>query len=158
MPDSKKVLTENELLEKAARYCAYQERSESDVRKRLRSWHVDEETADRVITGLRSENFIDDRRFASAFTRGRFLLKKWGRIKIRHALLQHGISSAIAEESIYTIDEVAYLETLRSLLKKRTRSIHSPSLQEKSRVYNYLRSKGYEYDLINSCWGELFSC
>ena len=158
MPDSKKVFTEKELLDKAAKYCAYQERSEADVRKRLRRWDTSEEHADHIISVLREGNFIDDRRFAHAFARGRFLLKKWGRVKIRFALIQHGISTELADECIYAIGDDAYLETLRDLMASKAARIKSPSLRDKSRVFNYLRSKGYEYDLIISCWEELFSC
>lgn len=150
-------LTENQLLEKASRYCAYQERSEADLRRRLKMWKADDEMADRIVSALKDENFFNDRRFAQSFTRGRFSLKKWGRIKIRYALLhQHGISADIIEECLCTIDEDAYLNVLRDLMNDRTRGFQNPDLQKKSKVFNYLRSKGYEYDLISLCWEEAF--
>jgi len=152
----KKPFSENELLEKAASYCAYQERSEADLRKRLRTWEAPEDLVEKVITQLREENFINDRRFAQAFTRGRFTLKKWGRIKIRYALLQHGITSDLAEECIYTIDEELYIHAARDLLESRMRKITTPTLKDKSQLFNYMRGKGYEYDLINTCWEERF--
>ncbi len=153
----KKELTDEEILEKAASFCAYQERSERDLKNRLYKWNVTDEKADAIIEQLKEENFLDNKRFAHAFVRGRFKLKKWGRIKIRYSLFQHGIPGDIIDEALFEqIDDDLYIETLQSLLETRLKKIRNPGIREKSSAFQYLSSKGYESDLITDCWKQLF--
>jgi regulatory protein len=147
----RKPLSPEELLEKAAAYSAYQERSEYDIHKKLISLGASESVAADIVLRLKAENFISDQRFAKAFTRGRFKSKKWGRNKIKYGLLKHGIQSELAEECIYSIDECEYRNCLEELLENRIKKIQQPTLKDKSRVFNYLQSKGFEYHLIMDC-------
>lgn len=152
----KKPLTDQEILEKAASYCAYQERSEQDVRNRLGKWDVAASKTDAVIDNLKKEGFLDNERFAEAFVRGRFRLKKWGRKKIRYGLLQHGIDNEAVENALALIDDEEYILVLQDLLARRVRGKANPSLQDKSKTFNFLGSKGYEYELIMRCWEEMY--
>ena len=152
----RKPLSPEELLEKAAAYSAYQERSEYDIYKKLISLGSSESVAADIISQLKAENFISDQRFAKAFTRGRFRSKKWGRNKIKYGLLQHGIQPELAEECVYSIDENEYRSCLEDLMENRLNKIQRPTLKDKSRVFNYLQSKGYEYHLIMDCWSQRY--
>ncbi|MCA6074412.1 regulatory protein RecX [Fulvivirga sedimenti] len=152
----KKELTDQEILEKAASFCAYQERSERDLKNRLYKWDVTGEKAEAIIAQLKEENFLDNKRFALAYVRGRFKLKKWGRIKIRYGLIQHGIDAEIIHEALQQLDDDQYIETLSSLLEARMKRIQNPGYKEKSSAFHYLSSKGYEGDLIADCWDKQY--
>ena len=68
------------------RYCAYQERSHLEVRRKLYEWGFDREDTDRVVVQLMEEGFISEERFAKALTGGKFRQKGWGKRKITEAL------------------------------------------------------------------------
>ncbi len=142
-------------LEKAAAYCAYQERSEYDVHQRLKKWDLKESEINEILEKLRNEQFFDDVRFAEAYARGKHRQNKWGRFKITQGLYSHGIDSGLAESAINQIPKENYLDTLRKLLHAKADHGNLASLKEKSKVFNYLKSKGYEADLIYAAWEEL---
>ena len=72
--------------------CAYQEKCQFDIDKKLFDWGFNQEERDQLISHLISYNFINEERFASAFTSGKFKIKKWGRIKIKSHLKAKNIS------------------------------------------------------------------
>lgn len=140
-------------------YCAYQERCQFEVRKKLISWGVDFEDQDRLIAHLIEHRFLDEERFAEAYVSGKFRIKKWGRVKIKMHLKQLQISAYSIKKGISTIDGEEYWNTLLYLADKK----NSDSLKEqdpfkrKAKVMRFLQSKGYENDLIYEAWEELNS-
>ncbi|MDE5544376.1 MAG: RecX family transcriptional regulator [Bacteroidales bacterium] len=105
------------LYKKLMRYCAYQERSESEVRLKLRTLGAPAALGESVLKKLREENFVNEERFARAYVRGKFRINAWGRLKIRNGLRAKGvdeklISRALSEE----IDEKQYQEAMRKVV------------------------------------------
>lgn len=108
------------LYKKLMRYCAYQERAESEVRTKLRTLGAAPDMGERVLKQLREENFVNEERFARAYVRGKFRMNGWGRIKIRNGLRAKGvdenlISRAVSEE----IDERVYREAMRKVVAEK---------------------------------------
>ena len=75
-----------EIKAKIQSFCAYQERCQKEVREKLKSLHTNSLEAEQIIAELIEENFLNEQRFASAFARGKFRIKKWGRKKIESKL------------------------------------------------------------------------
>jgi len=63
-------MTTSEALQKLQHYCAYQERSPFEVKRKLGLIKLPKERHEEVIATLMEENFLDEYRFAEAFTRG----------------------------------------------------------------------------------------
>lgn len=140
--------------EKAARYCSLQERSQHQVREKLADYGVYGEEAEEIITELIMLDFINEERFARAYVRGKFRIKKWGPNKIRQGLYQHRISEYCTRKAFEEIEDIKYHLTLRELLEKYTRTLKSSSAWEnKNRSSRYLIGKGYEpadvYEIVN---------
>lgn len=137
-------------LEKAKWYCSFQERCKQHVITRLVAWKVDKKDFDTIIETLKKEDFLNEKRFVEAFVRGKFLIKKWGKIKITNQLYQLSISNILINESITSeIDEDDYIKTLHELLAKKQKLLHeTDELKRKEKLYRYLLSKGYETELI----------
>ena len=74
------------ILAKVQSYCSYQERCQQEVRDKLYQWKLSDEKAELIIKQLIEDDFINDERFAINFARGKFRIKKWGRIKIKSEL------------------------------------------------------------------------
>jgi regulatory protein len=131
------------------RFCAYQERTQQEVRERLAEWGVYGEDAEVMIVQLIEDNFINEERFAKVYAGGKFRLKKWGRIKIEHALRQKGLSDYCVEKGLAEITTKEYQQTLRKLLEKKWNSLMEDSaFQRKAKTAQYAIGKGYESELI----------
>src|SRR5215217_4203582 len=93
------------ILQKAASYCAYQERTQDEVKQRLRKWNVWGEEADEIIAELISMNYLSEERFAKTFAGGKFRVKNWGRIKIKQELQRRGISKYSLDQGMAEIQD-----------------------------------------------------
>jgi len=134
---------------KAKDYCSYQERSHAEIIKKLYSLGARKTEVEQVITWLIEENYLNEERFALQFARGKFNLKKWGRIKIKQALKQKGVSSYNINLALDKIDENTYIKTLEKLANKKFASLKAGTLMiKKMKTIQYLLQKGYERPVI----------
>ena len=141
-------------LRKAALFCAYQERTQQEVRDRLKEWSIWGDDAEEVIAELIQQNYLNEERFAKAFAGGKFRVKGWGRRKIKQHLQQRGISGYNFEQAMKEIAPDDYRATLTELLDKKRRTLHDDNpLVLKQKLVRYAMSKGYESDLIFSVLG-----
>ena len=132
---------------RASSFCAYQERTPDEVRERLREWNIRGEDAEVVVSRLVEEDFLSEGRFARAFAGGKFRIKHWGRLKIRHELRARGLSESCIRQGLLEIDEAAYRQTLQQLLEKKNDSLQDEPVARKQKLLRYALSKGYENDL-----------
>jgi regulatory protein len=102
-------------LQKAASWCAYQERSQQEVRDKLYEWQMKPAEVEDIISTLISENFLNEERFALAYVSGKFGIKKWGKLKIRQGLRLKRVPDPIIKKVLNGINGDVYFETLRSL-------------------------------------------
>jgi len=147
------------LLQKAAAYCAYQERTQDEVRKRLKKWGVEEnDEADELIAELVTLNYLSEERFATTYAGSKFRQKKWGKRRIKQELSRRGLTEYNINQGMNQIGDAAYEDTLRDLLKKKLASLErteSDSRKRKQKLVSYALSKGYENELIWKVLGEL---
>lgn len=141
-------------LRKAAMFCAYQERTQQEVRDRLKEWGIFGDDAEEVIAELIQQNYLNEERFAKAFAGGKFRVKGWGKRKIKQHLQQRGISGYNLDQAMKDIAPEDYRETLTDLLDKKRRSLHDDNpLVVKQKLVRYALSKGYESELIFAVLG-----
>jgi regulatory protein len=143
----------NEIYLRASSFCAYQERSQKEVRDKLYEDGVDRDMAEEVIAKLITDNFLNEERFAKTFTGGKFRMKKWGRLKITHALQGKGVSPYCIRKGLEEIDPDNYTATLRNILSKRMAGEKEKDIfKKKSKVAGFAIRKGFEPDIV---WDEL---
>lgn len=136
---------------KAANFCAYQERSQQEVRDKLYSYGLYKEVVEDIIADLITEDFINEERFAKAYIGGKFRVKKWGRNKILHHLQYHRLSPYCIRKGLSEIDEQDYGATLREVLVKNIKGPIS-DYKNKARLAKYAIGRGYEAELV---WAEI---
>ena len=73
-------------LERLKNFCTLQDRCQFDVIQKMKEWGLLELTQDHILEILITDKFIDEKRYAQSFCRGKFRIKKWGRIKITNEL------------------------------------------------------------------------
>jgi len=148
-PKKKKRFEPKEAKLKAADYCAYQERSQQQVRDKLYDYglHVDE--VEDVLSDLIVEGFINEERFAKAYVGGKFRIKKWGKHKIIQGLKQHKISEYCIKKGLEEIESQDYIDTLTILLNKKGNSIKgSNDYDRRNKLARYAVGRGFETTLI----------
>lgn len=127
-----------------------------EVTMKLKSWGLIQEAIDLLIVELIQFNFLNEERYARSFARGKFRIKKWGKIKIRMALKKRDIKFKCIDLSMLEIDDKTYFNTLKELLQKKNETVkETNSYKRKMKLTNYLVSRGYEYDLIHDALVEL---
>ena len=152
-----KKLTPLEAKAKIEGYCAYQERSHHEVKTKLYSYGLHSGEVDQLLTNLIVDGFLNEERYAKAFAGGKFRMKKWGRIKIVHALEAQGLSKNCIRIGLKEIDPDDYDKTLRQLLERKGEETETENIFEKrDKLSKYAIQKGYEPDLVWSVLKELF--
>ncbi|GAA0892507.1 regulatory protein RecX [Fulvivirga kasyanovii] len=145
----KQPLTVKEAKLKAADYCAYQERTQQQVRDKLFDLGLTSDEVEDVLTDLITEGFINEERFAISYAGGKFRMKKWGRIKITHHLKALNISDYCINRGLAEIDEEDYRETLHQLLEKKRQSVSGENQYVMGKkIASFLIQKGYEPHLV----------
>jgi len=140
-------------LSKAQSYCSRAEKCESDVRTYLYKQHVDSETIDRIVESLKEDKFVDNARYARAFVADAFRFNKWGRLKIRQALLAKGISERLIDESLAQINADEYMSLVESLVKSKLKTVRGEDEYKiKASVFRFAYSRGFELELVEKVW------
>lgn len=145
----KKIYSLDEAREKLRAFCAYRERSQVEVREKLLGYGIIPDVAEELITELIQENFLNEERFARAYVRGKFNIKKWGRQKIKQGLYRHQLSDYVLRKAFEEIDDQKYIETLEALVDKKLRETRIRNeFQRNGKVAAYAISRGFEPDLV----------
>ncbi len=135
---------------KAADFCAYQERSQQEVRDKLYTYGLHEEEVEEAIAELIIDGFISEERFAKTYAGGKFRVKGWGKRKIIQGLKQHKISEYCIKIAMQEINPEDYYSTLVKHAEKKLPTIKSTSdYIRKGKLTQHLIAKGFEMDLIS---------
>ena len=144
-----KPLTPDQVLDKMAKYCAYQERCVKDVRDKLKTFEIPEEEKAKILDYLLDNRFVNDERYAKSFVRGKINQSCWGVNKIRFHLIQKGIDKDIIEEALGQTDEEAYRQRLIEILKTKAKTVKADSdFEKKRKLAAYAMQKGFEGSLV----------
>jgi regulatory protein len=144
-----KSLSQQEAYLKARAYCAYQERSQQEVKSKLLEWGLNKELCEAVVVSLIEADFLNEARFALQYAGGKFRIKKWGRLKIKQGLKLKGVSEYCIKNALASIDSDAYTLTLTKLIKKKASELGKKNeSQFQNKIAASMLSKGYESTCI----------
>jgi regulatory protein len=144
-----KPLTPDQVLDKMAKYCAYQERCVKDVRDKLKTFDIPKEEKTKILDYLLDNRFVNDERFAKSFVRGKVNQSGWGVNKIRFHLVQKGIDKDIIEDALGQTDEEVYRQRLIEILKTKAKTVKASSdFEKKRKLAAYAMQKGFEGSLV----------
>lgn len=142
-------LTVDEALAKMMQYCVYQDRCHQEVEKKLDQLTMFETAKAHIIAALIKDDFLNEERFSKSFARGKFRIKKWGRIRIVRELKRRHISQFNIKTALKEIDDNAYIDTIEKLADKKFNQQNKDcSRKSRQKIYQYLAYRGYEYALI----------
>lgn len=144
-----KIFSREQAKLKAESYCAYQERSQFEVRNKLYEWGLHQKDVEEIISELIDQNFLNEERFTTAYTLGKFRIKGWGRMKIKQGLKLKQVPEKMIQKALKSIDEEDYSKCLRQIIEKKSNLISEKDpFKRRYLLSRYAASKGYESDLI----------
>lgn len=154
--DLQKTYTIVEAQKKMENYCAYQERCHKEVKEKLYKMKMIPQVVDQIVVHLINENFLNEERFAKAFARGKFRIKKWGKNRIIRELKFREISKYSIESALKEIDLDQYHLTLHELTLKRIAQVKEINVyKKKKKVADYLLYRGWESNMVYEKINEL---
>ncbi len=130
--------------------CARSEYCTDDILQRLIKRGASPAEANKIVSALVDERFIDNYRFARAFVRDKYRFSGWGRNKIATALYAKRIPAALVAKAISEISLRKYATTAMQVMRSRLKLL-SPDLkpiEKRQKLYRFGISRGYEPQLI----------
>ena len=147
--EARKSITISDAKKNIEHYCAYQERCHKEVINRLKNLGIIQNAIEKIVADLIQNNYLNETRFAQSFARGKFRIKKWGKVKIRRELNKREISEYNIKMGMKEISNSDYEETFNMLLEKKLSELsHLSESEKKRKVLNYLLYRGWEVEKI----------
>ena len=144
-----KPLSADQILDKMAKYCAYQERSVKDVTDKLKTFEISEKERLDILNYLVDNRFVNNERFAKAFVRGKINQSGWGLNKIRFHLIQKGIEKTLIEEALQVADGETYRQRLVDILQSKAKTVKAANdFEKKRKLAAYAMQRGFEASLV----------
>ena len=139
-------MTKDQALQKIKNYCSFQERCHREVKDKLYGFGLWKQDVETLISQLIEENYLNEERFAQLFAGGKFRLKQWGRVKIRHELKQKQISEYCIKMGLKEINEDDYNKTLQKLAAATWKTLKAEKNMyvKKGKTMAFLLQKGFE--------------
>jgi len=141
----------------AMRILDYRFNSEAELRRKLAGKKFERSVVDATIARLRAERWLDDARFAAAFTRAR-VGKRIGRARVRRELAAAGVADEVAARAVAeNADPEQEREHLAAETEKKRRAIerrhgaeYAASPEGRRRLAAHLMKRGYDSGLVRS--------
>ena len=152
MEQAEKQLTEQEVLARLAALCSRAEHCTGEMIEKMRRWGVNEDQQERIIAYLVSHKYVDDERYCRFFVRDKMRYNRWGRRKIEQALYVKRVPRDIYAPILDELEVDEYVETLRSLLESKRRTLKSSTAYERNqKLIKFALGRGFEMDVIKKC-------
>ncbi|SDB06507.1 regulatory protein [Pseudobutyrivibrio sp. YE44] len=128
-----------------------QDRSEKNLRDKLREGGYSSEIIDIAIDYINDYGYLDDARMAASHVR--FYQDSRSRMRLKQDLMGKGISADVIErvlEEEYTADEGALIE---KLLDKKGYDKETATYEDRAKMYRFLAGRGFSSDSIGRALG-----
>lgn len=153
----RKSYTLDQALSTLKRYCAYQDRCHTEVERKLTEMRMIPQAKDEIIISLIENDYLNEERFALTFVKGKFRIKKWGRIRLRAELKKRKVSKYLIKSALQQISDVDYLASFEELANNKAPLIKAKSnLLKRKKLADYLIYRGWESTLVYDKVNQLF--
>jgi len=146
----RKLSTEDALYAAALRALARRAYSVFEMRTYLERRAEDKTVARTIVARLRTEELIDDARYAFEFARGRVNFRKQGRYRIVRELRQRGVPDPHIDTTIEQVfADTDEAQLVRKIIERRQRAARGPFDQKKmASLYRTLLHAGFDTSLV----------
>ena len=145
----KKIYDIKIAVERLKSFCALQDKCQWDVKQKMQDWGLLKISQDYIMEQLIQEDYINEERYSRSFCRGKFKIKKWGKIKIINELKKKYISEICIKKGLEEINDLEYNLELNKQYQKKKASLKDKNIFFKNKkIAAFLISKGYESDIV----------
>ncbi len=149
-----------EVKNSAFRYLSNRNHSSFELKNKLRKKGYESSIIEIVLLDLNEKQFLNDFTFAKNFVRHRVERRKEGVMKITSELFKKGISREIISEVTESIKEHPQnienaIELGKSKLEKIQKRGETDYNKTKSKLFNFLKGRGFTSDVIFDVIGKL---
>ena len=133
--------------------------SERELRQKLKVERRFSHHTDKVIKDLKNVGLIDDMAFAVSVISSILIGGPKSKMYIRQKLYQKGIPKDIIDKAIESeLADYDEEQGALELARKKYKAVKSiPTLKAKKRVADFLRGRGFSWDIVNYCLDILFT-
>lgn len=155
----RKTKTAEQALNALMRLCSKAEKSSGDALRLMYTWGVPMAERQGVLQKLIELRFIDDARYAEAYTREKSAIAGWGARKIAQHLYQKGVAKEIVERTLATLQGDDQRAMLEKRLQRKLPSVKATNDYElRGKLLRYALGLGYDYDMVISAIDNVVSC
>jgi regulatory protein len=132
------------------RWLAHRDRSEQEIRLRLREWGVDDEAADTLVAELAERGLIDDEALAEGIRDWHERHDPLGPLGLLRRLAARGIPSELARDAVASLRDPDHQRALAlRLVHKRLPGLLPLERERRlSRMASYLARRGFDDAVI----------
>jgi regulatory protein len=138
---------ENRAFDRAFNYLSYRPRSRVEVKRYLRGKGLDEEVVADVLLRLEQAKYVDDETFARFWVENREQFRPRSRRALRYELRQKGVSNAIIDRVLSSVDDEA--AAWRAVEGRLGRWADLPSDRFRKKVMGHLSRRGFDYSTVS---------
>ena len=156
-PRERKPKTAQQALQSLMRLAARSEKSTGDALRLMRTWGVPEVEQRGVLDRLLADRYIDNRRYAEAYTREKSQLAGWGERKITMHLRLKGVERDVISEVLSElVADDSMGERLHEKLTKKLRTVKAANDYDlRGKLLRYALGLGYDYDMSSAVVDEV---
>lgn len=141
----------------ALNFLSYRQRSEQEIRHKLREKGYEENYIQRAISFCKDQNYIDDESFATNFVKDKINLNKFGTNRLKRELLLKGIDEDIIVSVLVEDENDEYERALQIATKKYSTYKDDDRNKIYRKLGGFLQRKGYSFDIVNKILKELLN-
>jgi regulatory protein len=146
---------DNRIWNKILNYCAYRERSENEILRKLYEWGIKEKKLQyEYLKNLIENGIVSDRKYIEAYVRGKIRMNKWGPQKLIFELSKKGFKIQEIERNIKLFEAEIHENCLHILRSGKFKKLLSDETNE-VKIKRYLYGKGYPPEMITKCLEEI---
>ena len=137
--------------DRALNFLSYRDRSEKEIRTKLKDVGYQENIIDWVIGELQRLKFLDDQRFAQSYAQTQMITRPMGEYFLKRELKQKGIDTELIEQTVEKIyEEKAQVSVALELAQQRKKRYSNiDAMKAKKRVSDFLLRRGFSWDVVS---------
>ena len=144
-------------LQKFQHLCSKKEYCCSELLEKLDKTMLTKLEKQKLIDSLKKDGYVNEERYIQAFVHDKLKLNKWGKQKIRYALLSKKLDEKLVDKILNEVmSEQEYIHLFLPIARTKWTSIKADNeFSKKNKLIQYLRQKGLEYSIIEKILDKL---
>ena len=131
-------------------------KSEKELKLKLSDKGYDDESINTEIEKLKANKYINDDDYCKKFINDKINISKYGKRRIKEALINKGIDMELIEKNISYVSQDDEIKIAYALAEKKLKSLtDAEPIKKKMKISSFLLNKGFDYEIVNKISSKL---